>query len=576
MLSIIKKFLTRKNGHANAYLADFVDYKKQGNDFLAFGSFTQAENCYRQHINVQPDDADGYINLGFVLNKLSHHEEAQTCLLKALALNPREKSDIFYLLGSISHKWGVLEEARDYYNKALSVNQHFAEVYLGLTGVLCMQGFLEEALSCCKQALALAPDRLFVEGTSNFLCLQSTNAYYRWQDYVLEAKKYGEYVAAAATPYTNWQTSLNRDTKKTLKVGLVSGDLHNHPVGYFLDSFISHINQQCVQLMVYETSAENNDDLTKKLQSSCASWVSVVDLNDEEAARRIHEDRIDVLIDLAGHTEHNRLALFAWKPAPVQVTWLGYWASTGVSAIDYVLVDEISLPATYHDQFTEQVWYLPHTRMCFSEPSNSIAVSTLSALNKGYITFGSFQSLIKISDGVLLLWSRVLTAIPTARLRLQMRQLHDDSVQRILRKRLEKAGIALDRVDMNTGVSRPDYLVAHAEVDIILDTFPFTGGTTTCEALWMGVPTLTLVGDTLLGRQGASMLTCAGLSQWVANSADEFVELAVKHVTNIDDLAQLRMQLRQQVLQTPLFDGIAFARQFEEALRGMWEEKSHP
>jgi predicted O-linked N-acetylglucosamine transferase (SPINDLY family) len=214
--------------------------------------------------------------------------------------------------------------------------------------------------------------------------------------------------------------------------------------------------------------------------------------------------------------------------------------------------------------------------MCFSEPSNSIAVSTLSALNKGYITFGSFQSLIKISDGVLLLWSRVLTAIPTARLRLQMRQLHDDSVQRILRKRLEKAGIALDRVDMNTGVSRPDYLVAHAEVDIILDTFPFTGGTTTCEALWMGVPTLTLVGDTLLGRQGASMLTCAGLSQWVANSADEFVELAVKHVTNIDDLAQLRMQLRQQVLQTPLFDGIAFARQFEEALRGMWEEKSHP
>jgi predicted O-linked N-acetylglucosamine transferase (SPINDLY family) len=303
------------------------------------------------------------------------------------------------------------------------------------------------------------------------------------------------------------------------------------------------------------------------------SWTDISYLSDEAAAKRIRDDQVDVLIDLAGHTGHNRLALFAWKPAPVQVAWLGYWASTGVAEIDYVIADEVSLPQSHQDQFTETVWYLPHTRMCFSPPTESVAVSPLPAKTNGYITFGSFQNLGKISDEVLALWSKVLAKMPTARLRLQIKQLNDQSMQQLVAARLEKAGIDPSRVELKGGTSRQAYLAAHGEVDVILDTFPFSGGTTTCEALWMGVPTVTLAGQTLIGRQGASMLTNAGLQNWVAKTEAEFVEMAIEHTSDVEALAPLRARLRQQVQSSPLFDAPMFAKHLEQALHQMWNEK---
>jgi predicted O-linked N-acetylglucosamine transferase (SPINDLY family) len=280
-----------------------------------------------------------------------------------------------------------------------------------------------------------------------------------------------------------------------------------------------------------------------------------------------------VLFDLAGHTAHNRLPVFAYKPAPVQATWLGYFATTGVAEIDYLLADATSVPPAHHEHFTETIWYLPDTRLCFTPPRDAPEVSPLPALRQGRVTFGSFQNLAKLNDAVFALWARVLAALPGSRLRLQNKQLADAAVREQLGRRLQQAGIAAERVALHGPAARAAYLAAHGEVDLILDTFPFPGGTTTCEALWMGVPTLTLAGDRLIGLQGASLLAAAGLNDWIAVTPDEYVDQALAFARELPALARLRGGLRARLLASPLCDAPRFARHFEAAVRAMWQRR---
>jgi predicted O-linked N-acetylglucosamine transferase (SPINDLY family) len=256
----------------------------------------------------------------------------------------------------------------------------------------------------------------------------------------------------------------------------------------------------------------------------------------------------------------------------VQVTWLGYFATTGVAEIDYLLADPVSVPPEHQGHFTETVWYLPDTRLCFTPPQDAPAVAPLPALANGCVTFGSFQNLAKLNDAVLALWARVLAALPDARLRLQNKQFADADIRRQVVQRLQGSGVPPERVSLHGPQPRAAYLAAHGEVDLILDTFPFPGGTTTCEALYMGVPTITLAGDRLIARQGASLLAAAGLNDWVAHSPAQFVEQAIARAGELPALARLRAGLRDQVLASPLFDAPRFARHFEIALRKMWAQ----
>jgi protein O-GlcNAc transferase len=278
------------------------------------------------------------------------------------------------------------------------------------------------------------------------------------------------------------------------------------------------------------------------------------------------------LLDLSGHTADNRLPVFAWKPAPVQATWLGYFSSTGLGTIDYILADPVSIPESLHAHFRERVWYLPDTRLCFSPPGpeSQFPVATPPALERGYVTFGSFQGMYKLQPAVLALWAQILRAIPGARLRLQNEAFDRDEGRRRILDQLKVVGIDPQRVSFAGLQPRDKYLLAHADVDILLDTFPYPGGTTTCEALWMGVPTITLTGESMLSRQGHSLLHCAGLDDWVATDPADYVQRATRHANGLPALAMLRKGLRQQVLASPLFDGSRFARQLAEAFRGMW------
>ncbi|MDD5328826.1 MAG: tetratricopeptide repeat protein [Sulfuricella sp.] len=622
-------------------LDECVSYKKRGNAFLADGNLAGAEKCYRQAVAINPDYAEGFLNLGFVLKEQGVSVEAERHLRRAILINPKLE-DAYYILGSILQERGDSVGAISCYETAIELKPDFQNIYVDLCHLLFLNGQidkakkiilqgiqvypqiaefhgslgnlyvyemqLEKAIACYQKALSLQPNhaltysnlgKAYIElgnideavrcyqktlsldpsdlnSQSCLLFIQSFNAKCSPAQRLKDALSYGKKAISKAKPYTYWHACHRSEGNlPPLKVGLVSGDLKNHPVGFFLESILVHLDRSKIELVAYPTQTQE-DELTARIRPCFAAWNTIAGLDDEAAAHRIHDDEIHVLIDLSGHTTYNRLPVFAWKPAPVQVSWLGYFASTGVPGMDFLLADRVSVPESHRNQFSETVWYLPDTRLCFTPPAANprLALTPLPAVRNGFVTFGCFQNVGKVNDAVLALWGKIFHLLPQAQLRLQNKQMDCPEARKKLLQRLAYVGISQERVVIEGPMSREDYLAAHADVDIILDTFPYPGGTTTCEALWMGVPTLTLAGDVLLARQGASMLICAGLDEWIADNEDGYIELALEHSADIDRLAQLRSELREKVLASPLFDAPRFARNLEDSLRDMWQEKS--
>lgn len=526
----------------------------------------EAEAAYRTALQLAPNYPEAHNNLGITLRAQGRLEQAVHELRQAIGIKPTY-ANAYNNLGAILVQLGQVGDAEELYRQVLEFDASNAQTLNSLGGVLAGQGRPEEAIICFRRALQIDPDLLAAH--SNLLFALNYSGKYGTTSLVEEAHKFGRAVKRKVkSRFSTWSCPL---APQRLRVGLVSADLRHHPVGFFLESLLAHIDTTRVELIAYPTG-RLEDDATARMRPHFIAWKSIVGLGDEAAARLIHADGIHILIDLAGHTTDNRLPLFGWKPAPVQASWLGYFATTGVSEIDYLLATRTEIPDTHHDQFAESIWYLPETRLCFSPPRIEIPVSGLPALRNGFPTFGCFQNLSKIGDGVLDLWAGILAALPAAHLRLQCQQLADTGAKAQLAARLQQRGVDLDRLTMLGSVERESYLGAHAEVDVILDTFPYPGGTTTCEALWMGVPTLTLAGDTLLERQGASFLTVAGLPDWIAPNKSEYVNRAIAAASDLERLADLRSTLRQQVMESPLFDAPRFARRLEDAFWQMWRE----
>ncbi len=535
------------------------------------GALDESIACYRQALALKPDFAEALTGLAIASSRLGHQDEAIACFRRALSINPNS-AEAHDGLGTALRTQGKLQEAIDSYHRALALRPGYAKAYNNLGFAHQLQGNLDAALECFRKALSINPD--MAEAHSNLLFSMTHHPACTPSEYLAEARRFGSTVSARAKPYTQWRVPAAKGEAHPLRVGLVSGDLRTHPVGFFLQNILARLDPARVELFAYSMNPDE-DALTACIKPRFAAWSTIAQLGDEAAARKIHADGIHVLVDLAGHTGYNRLPMFAWKPAPVQVSWLGYWASTGVPAIDYLLADEVSVPESDQAHFSETIWCLPDTRMCFAPPADSsqFPVSSLPRLQNGYLTFGSFQKLAKINDQVLALWSRVLNTLPDARLRVQNKQMNCAETCKQFQLRMAQLGIAPERVTLVQSASREAYLAAYAGVDIVLDTFPFPGGTTTCDALWMGVPTLTLAGNTLVGRQGVSMLSCAGLGDWIAADQDDFVARAIAHAGDEQRLAQLRAQLRQQALDSPLFDGARFASNLEYALFEIWRKQ---
>jgi predicted O-linked N-acetylglucosamine transferase (SPINDLY family) len=344
--------------------------------------------------------------------------------------------------------------------------------------------------------------------------------------------------------------------------------MRNHPVGYFLEAFIGQLDPSVVRLIGYPTTALE-DDLTARLKPHFERWQPLVGLNDEQAAAQIHADAPHILIDLAGHTAHNRLPVFAYKPAPIQASWLGYFATTGVAEIDYVIGDPYVTPDSEASHFVERLWRLPESYFCMATPQYDIPVSELPALRNGYPTFGCFNNLAKVNDRVIALWARLLQHSPTAKLFLKTKQLADATVRERLLERFAAVNIGPERLILEGPGPRAELLAAYQRVDVALDPFPYPGGTTSAEALWMGVPVITKRGDRFLSHVGETIAHNCGHPEWIAQDEDQYVLKAAELAANTSHLAQLRRSLREHLPQQPLFNSQRFAQHFQQAVKAM-------
>ena len=527
--------------------------------------YAEAERYCQKALEQDPDNPYIYGNLGLIENARSAFDKACLNFEKALALLP--DSEVILSNYSISLRMlGRYAEAIASLEKSIAIKPDHLSAYINLSSIYLDLGKAELAIDLLEKVLAQDPDH--VMALRNLLFSDSYVNLLNEQKYAAYVEKLGQLMMRDIAPFQEW---LVHEDDQRLRIGLVSADLRRHPVGYFIENWLKHFHPGNLEVVGYSTDGRE-DVLTHELKSYCNQWRSLAGLTDQQAAKLIHDDGIHILLDLSGLTGGTRLPVFAWKPAPVQATWLGYWGTTGLPVMDYVIADPISINAQVAQQFTEQVASMPHTRMCFTAPPYDIAVNALPAEKAGHITFGCYQNYTKVTDAVLALWGQVFQQLPTATLRWQCKAFNDEAARAETVHKLLQAGIVAERCELLGMVTREAYLNSHHDVDMILDTFPFSGGTTTCEALWMGVPTLTLSGDTLIGRQGASMLTCAGLTDWVAETAEQYVQKALDFASDLQRLAALRQGLRTQVTQSPLMDASQFAQDFENLLFRLWQQ----
>ncbi|MDH5264714.1 MAG: tetratricopeptide repeat protein [Betaproteobacteria bacterium] len=564
------------------------------------GADAQAEQCLQRALELAPDFAFAHSNLGLLRNRQNRLEEARAALSKAIALQPRLAAahanlactlnaqrnfaageaacrTALQLEAGLPVAWSNLgcalfglhrtDEAEAACRKALALEPGLAEPHTVLAGILMARGAYREALD--EFAIGLGKDPFNIEALSSRLfCLNyvpgsSPSAM------LAAASAFDAAASRGVTPFSSWECDPHPERK--LRIGLVSGDLRRHPVGYFLEGPLRELDKAAFEIVAY-SSYPKRDDQSEVLASHCAAWTDVTGTSDAELARRIHQDRIDILVDLSGHSEHNRLGVFVRKPAPVQATWLGYFATTGVRAIDWKIGDSWATPEGEEDHFSERIWRLPDSCFCAYPPRDAPGVGELPSRAAGFVTYGCFNNFFKINDRVIEVWSRILRADMSGRLFLKSSQLADGNLHPSLAARFGRHGIAPERLVLEASGSYASYLAAYGRVDIALDPFPYTGGATTAEGLWMGVPVVTLKGDRFISHQGESLLHAAGLSEWIASSEEEYVGIALAAASDRDALSSARAGLRAKVGRSPLFDAPRFARHLGSAWRGMWRE----
>lgn len=522
-----------------------------------------AAHAYHSLVQVDPNAAPNWFFLGLALQQWGRVSAGIEAYKRAISIAP-DYADAYKNMGVALKSLGRMNEALACYDKALMLRPDFAETHYNRGNILTELNRLEEAEASFREALRFRPDHLAAR--SNLLFSLNYRSTLSPIDSLKEAKRYGEIVEQPIEKQYNHAPSRNH--QQAIQVGFVSGDLRQHPVGYFLESILKRIDRSKLSLHAF-VSDHAEDELTQRIKPCFDGWHPIYAQSDEQAAQTIHNHRIDILIDLSGHSARNRLPLFAYKPAPVQCTWLGYFSTTGVSAIDYLIADRYVVPKGEEAYYAEKVIRLPESYLCFTPPDLDIFPGPLPALRNGYITFGCFNNISKLSDQVIKIWSQLLQDRPKARLFLKAKQLGDPDLIAKLQQSFARNGVNPGHLIIEGLTSREAYLRAYQRVDLGLDPFPWPGGTTTAEALWMAVPFVTMRGDRFSSRNGQSIAINAGLPDWVANDPSDYLEKAKRFSDDVGGLSSLRSKLRSQVLARPLFDAERFARHFETLMQSL-------
>lgn len=540
-----------------------------GNLLFNSGNLTEAEAAYRQALHANPEHGNAFSNLGRLLFRLGRYDEARVTYRQALSIMP-DSAELHYNLGDTFLYLNRLEEAARSYLQAITLQPDYAEAYNSLGTTLGLLLRLEQAETAFRHAIACRPDYLMAY---NNLLLTMQYIHGLNSDYTFnETLSFGRQLELSCRKRFNHDNDQNPDRR--LKIGIISGNLCSHPVGYFLEAILQYLDPQSVSLHAYANQPEK-DSLSDKLALYFDSWSMVQEHTDDELAVQINRDKIDILVDLAGHTAGNRLSVFTGKPAPIQVTWLGYPNTTGLRSMDYIIADPITVPRHDEKFYSEKVWRLPDSYICFTPPDMDLKVNPLPAVQNGYITFGSFNNPVKLNDTVMDSWARILLAVPNSILLIRLRQGLDRTASQCnaFRQRFASHGVDPSRLHFEgTVASRYELINAYKKIDIALDPFPYNGTTTTCEAAWMGVPTLTMsMPRGIYSYNGELIMKSVGLGEWATNSVKGYIATAIQMTSDIDQLAKTRSGLRSRLLASPLCDAPRFADNLQNAFREMWQ-----
>jgi len=528
----------------------------------ARGDLAGAAASLGRALTLRPDHAIGHYNLGVLLGRLGRAGEAIAAYQRAIALQPGFV-DAHTNLANALQAQGLLEASEAAYRGAVARSPDAPGLHMNLAMALNSQGRLGEAMAEFEQVLRLQPDN--ADAHHARLCGINYRSDVSPPALLSEHRRWAErFELRPAQVHPNDPAPGRR-----LRVGYVSGDLHNHPVGSFLAPVLGAHDAAEVEVFCY-SNGERADAMTGRLRQAASHWREIGGLTDEAAAARIHEDGIDILVDLSGHTPSNRLGVFAHRAAPLQASWLGYAATTGLAEMDYLLMDPATAPDGAETWCSEALIRLPQTRFCYRPPDEAPAPAAPPSVRRGRVTFGSFNNLIKIGPDVATLWAGVLAAVPGSRLVLKWESLSDGGVRRRIGQLFAAAGVRAQALELRGFSPHAQMLAQYDDIDIALDPFPFCGGLTSCEALWMGVPVVTLPQDRFASRQTLGFLRCVGLDDLAATSPKDYVSIAAALSADVSRREMLRAALRPRMAASALCDAKAFTTALERAYREMW------
>ena len=532
-------------------------------------SYAGAVASFQRALKLRPKSAPTYVNLAIAQYKLGLFEQSAKSCRRAIEIEPH-LFEAHLGLGNAFMELGQFAAALSCFENALQLNPNRSQVHSALALIFGQLGQYEDSISASRRSLRLSPNQVATYSYLLFSLSHVESDATTPESVFVEHQAFGNQFEAPFRKH--WPTHQNdRNPERKLRIGFVSGDFYNHAVATFIEPVWAELDRNQVEIWAYY-NFHQEDFLTQRLRSLAQHWRNVTDLGDQALADCILADKIDILIDLSGHTNHHRLLVFARKPAPVQVSWIGYPNTTGLTAMDYYLTDRFLAPAGLLDaRMTEKIARLPFG-ITFQPYEGAPEVSPLPAVRTGIFTFGSFNRASKISDQSISLWSQVLRLVPNSRMLLAgvSDEKSLDDVSYTLKARFALQGITANRLSFYPRTGMCAYLTQHQQVDLILDTFPYGGGTTTYHAMWMGVPVLTLTGRTLSSRCGAGLNGPVGLNGFICDSEQAFVAQAMKCSQNLPALADLRAGLRERVLTSPFGRPDMVARAVEHALRHMW------
>lgn len=530
---------------------------------LASGQVDTGVKYCRQAADLDPGNPNILNGLAVALHTAGQFSAALSAIDRAISLSGAQP-DFHASRSMILNDLGQLKEAFASADKALSLDPTCLVAISNKGKTYQKIGRADLAFECFAKASELAP-HLPVLVYNTLSAINYSSAHKTKDVFALTM----QYWNAAPLPRASAGFDRQRDPQASLTIGFVSADFRRHAVGHLFEPYFRNRDRAKYKVHLYSNHAQE-DDLTAQYRNGCDAWCNIVGLSDKVIADQIVADGVDVLIDLSGLTDGHRLGVFALKPAPVQATWLGYVASTGIPEIDYIVCDNFVLPPENEKYFVEQPMRLPDCYLPFTPPDAAQRPAPSPVTANGQIVFGSFNNLIKINPDVIRAWATILNETHGSRLVLKSPPLSDDFVRACVLQSFSEVGIEQDRLSLLGRTSRAEHLEAYSQIDIALDPFPYGGGITTAETLWMGVPVITFAGDTWQSRAGYSILEAVGFPQFVSHTLEDYIAKAKDLASNTDELVAIRRNMRAIVQSSPLCDEQKIARDVENVFAKMW------